>query len=97
MLDAPRLGVVWISRITITNYPRIIYSIDWAVLATWFIRPEISGKRRLSWYFTLIISWEQQNGQNPSMVTKARQTLDKTGYISLNHRLCWLLGSSARK
>jgi hypothetical protein len=34
-------------------------------------------KKGLSWYFTLIISREQQNGQNPSMVTRARQTLDK--------------------
>jgi hypothetical protein len=25
------------------------------VLATWLIRPEMSGKRGLSWYFTLII------------------------------------------
>jgi hypothetical protein len=30
MLDVLRLGVVWISRITITNFLRIIYSIDWA-------------------------------------------------------------------
>jgi hypothetical protein len=28
-------------------------------------------KRGLSWYFTLIISWEQPNGQNPSLVTRA--------------------------
>lgn len=28
MLDMPPLGVVWISRIIITNYLCIIYSID---------------------------------------------------------------------
>ena len=55
------------------------------VLATWLIRPDLIGKRELSCYFTLIIFREQQNGQNPSLVTRAHQTLDKTGYISLNH------------
>jgi hypothetical protein len=35
------------------------------VLATWFIRLELSGKRGLSFYFTLIIFREHQNGQNP--------------------------------
>jgi hypothetical protein len=48
------------------------------VLATLFIRSDLSGKRGLSCYFTLIIFWEQQNGQNPSLATRARQTLDKT-------------------
>ena len=33
--------------------------------------------------FSLIFSWEQQNGQNSWLVTRASQTLDKTGYISL--------------
>jgi len=33
----------------------------------WFIRPELSGKKGLSCYFTLIIFWEQQNEQNPSL------------------------------
>ena len=35
------------------------------MLATWLIRAELSGKRRISWYFTFIIIREQQNGQNP--------------------------------
>ena len=65
---------------------RIKHWIKPAVLATSFIRPELSGKRGLSCYFTLIIFWEQQNEQNPSLATRARQTLDKTGYISPNHR-----------
>ena len=56
------------------------------VLATWFIRPELSGKRRLSCYFALIIFREQQNRQNPSLATRARQTLDKTRHFSPNHR-----------
>jgi hypothetical protein len=44
----------------------LIFDSSWArVLATWFIRPELSGKRRLSCYFTLIIFREHQNGQNP--------------------------------
>ena len=44
------------------------------------------GKRGLSWYFTLIIIREQHDGQNPSPVTRARQTLDKTCDFSLDRR-----------
>jgi hypothetical protein len=43
------------------------------VLATWLIRPELSGKRRLSWYFILIIIRKQHDGQNPSLITRACQ------------------------
>jgi hypothetical protein len=28
---------------------------SYPVLATWFIRPELSGKRGLSWYFDLVV------------------------------------------
>jgi len=37
-------------------------------------------------YSHLVIIREQHDGQNPSMVTRARQTLDKTGHFSLDHR-----------
>ena len=61
-------------------------SLGGVVLATWFIRPELSGKRGLSSYFTLIIFWEQHDGQNPTLVTRARQTLNKTRDFSLDRR-----------
>jgi hypothetical protein len=35
--------------------------------------------------FSLIISREQHDGQNPSLAIKAHQTLDKTRHSSLNH------------
>jgi len=36
--------------------------------------------------FSLIIIWEQHDGQNPSPVTRAPQTLDKTRDFTLDHR-----------
>jgi hypothetical protein len=45
-----------------------------------FIRPDLKGKRKLSFYFTFVISRKHYDGQNPSLVTTAHQTLDKTGY-----------------
>jgi hypothetical protein len=50
------------------------------------IRPDLGDKRGLSCCFTLTISREQQDRQNPSLVGRAHKTLDKTGYFSLNHR-----------
>jgi len=50
------------------------------------IRPELSGKRRLSWYFTLIISREPPDGQNLSLAARVHQTSYKTVYFSLDHR-----------
>ena len=38
----------------------------------------MNGKRGLLWYFTLIIIREQHDRQNPSPITRALQTLDKT-------------------
>jgi hypothetical protein len=39
----------------------------------------MSGKGSIMvFYSQLIIVWEQHDGQNPSQVTKANQTLDKT-------------------
>ncbi len=50
------------------------------------IRPELSGKRRLSWYFTLIISREPPNGQNLSLVSRVYEALDKTSHSVLDLR-----------
>jgi hypothetical protein len=47
------------------------------VLATSFIRPELSGKRGLSWYFILIIIREQHDWQIPFLATRARHPLGK--------------------
>ena len=52
------------------------------VLATSLIRRENEDYHG----FTLIVSREQQNEQNPSLAKRAHQTLDKTGIFSPNHR-----------
>ena len=51
--------------------------------------PEFEGQKRIIMLFYphLIIIREQHDGQNLSLATRAHQTLDKTGYFSLNHRI----------
>jgi putative transposase len=44
------------------------------------------GKRGLSCCFILVISWEQRNGQYPSLATRAPQNLDKTRHFSHDQR-----------
>jgi hypothetical protein len=64
---------------------RILYAPDtFAACAGYLlIRPELSGKRGLSCYFTFNNFQEQHDGQNPSLVTRAHQILDKTRHIGV--------------
>jgi hypothetical protein len=66
------------------------------VLATWLIRPDLSGKRGLSYCFTLRI-FREHNEKISLLAARARQTLDKTRDFSLNRRNTFRLDDNVQR